>query len=183
MIIGCLPMVYKRAKHDKVKVIDVAVFVLALSFMLVLAIVSGDLLENKTLAQLGGLKPGLLVWIFFASFVSAATMIVPGISGSVILLMFGAYTVFVESISTLNFAIIAVIGTGMILGALTGVKLVKIVLKHFPHELYCAVLGFIIGSIFIIYPGFTFDVEGFAAIVLGLMFIALTYFISKKSSV
>jgi len=166
MIIGCVPMIYKRAVSDKIRFRSVALFVAAFVFMLVLAFTSDGSLTNQTLAQLGGITPSLLAWIFFAAFISAMAMIIPGISGSIIMLMLGAYTVAVEAISTFNFVILFVVGTGVILGSLAGIRIVKTALRIDSQGLYCAVLGLIIGSIFIVYPGFSQDITGVIAIIL-----------------
>ena len=180
MIIGCTPMIYERANIDKIKFRIVAVFVIALAFMLLLTLMRDETSTNRTIAQFGGVTPYLLIFIFVAGFISAFMMIIPGISGSIVMLMLGGYTASVEAVSTFNLAVIVAVGTGIILGSLTGVKAVRIVLNFMPQVLYCAVIGLMLGSIMIMYPGFTLCAEGIAAIILALIFIPLTYFFSKK---
>jgi len=184
MIIGCVPMIYRRIRRDKsekIKARSVSVFILALVFMTFLAAMNYGSQANQSLAQMGGISPGLLVWIFVAGFISAMTMIIPGISGAVIMLMLGAYTVAVEALSTFNVIIIGTVGAGILLGCLVGIKLVKMILWRYPQELYSAVLGLIIGSIFIIYPGFSMDLVGVAAIILAAVFAIFIYLFSKKN--
>jgi len=181
LIIGCIPMIYKRAVVDRLRVRNVIVFVLALAFMLYLAFMSGDVLTNKNLAEFGGISPSLILYLFSAGMFHAFIMIIPGISGSIVMLMLGAYTVIVESLSTLNGTIILVVGTGIIIGAAIGIKVIKILLKRHPQATYCAVLGLIIGSIFIIYPGFVIDLEGLLAIVGAIVFGLVSFFFSRRS--
>ena len=181
MIIGCTPMIYKRANLDKIKLQNVAVFVLAFAFMLMLALISDDTNTNRTIAQFGGVTPNLLAFIFIAGFISAMAMIIPGISGSIVMLILGSYTISVEAVSTFNIAIIFTVGVGIILGSLTGIKIIRIILKLMPQVLYCSVLGLMIGSILIIYPGFILNFEGIVAIILGLICIPLIYAFSKKN--
>ena len=183
MIIGCTPMIYKRANFDGVKLINIAVFLFAflfMFFMAFMAFMSDETHVNQTLAQIGGLTPSVLTWVFFAGFFSGMGMMIPGISGAIIFLMFGAYTVAVEAVSTFNVPLILVVGTGVILGSLTGVKLIKIILAHKPQIVYCAVLGLIIGSVFIIYPGFTVNTEGFFAIAVAIIFMVVSMLFSRK---
>jgi putative membrane protein len=179
MIVGCIPIIYKRAKYDKLKSRNIAVFAVSFAFMLYLAYIDDGSLTNKTLAQLGGIDPPLLAWLFFAGFVSAIAMVLPGISGSLILLALGAYTVSLEAVSTLNLTIIFTVGAGVLFGALAGIKLIKKMLRSHPQALYCSILGLVAGSIFTIYPGFSPNSEGVLCIALALLTAALTFFFSK----
>jgi putative membrane protein len=135
---------------------------------------------NKTLEQLGGISPTVLIWIFFAGFISAMAMMIPGISGSIVMLMLGAYTVSVEAVSTFNIPIVLVVGLGIILGSLSGIRLIRTILTLHPQIVYCAVLGLITGSIFIIYPGFSRDAEGAIALLFAFLFIVITGIFSKR---
>ena len=182
MILGSVPAVYNHAKDDKMKPRNIAVFICALIFTIALAFASDGAQTNKTLEQLGGISPSLIAWIVFASFISTIVMVLPGISGSVAMLLLGTYTVSIEAVSTFNIVILSAIGVGVLLGGLTGVKFVKIMLKAHPRALYSAVLGLIIGSAFMIYNmvGFSPDINGILSIIFMLMFAALTYLFSKK---
>ena len=183
MIIGCTPMIYKRANIKGVQLINVAVFLFAFLFMFFMAFiaaVSDETHINQTLAQIGGLTPSFLTWLFFAGFFSGMGMMIPGISGAIIFLMFGAYSIAVEAVSTFNVPLILVVGSGVVLGSLSGVKLIKIILAHKPQIVYCAVLGLIIGSVFIIYPGFTVNAEGFTAIAVAIVFMVISLLFSRN---
>ena len=183
MIIGCVPMIYKRANFQGVKLLNITIFVLAFLFMFFMAFVthmSENIAVNQTLAQVGGISPSVLSWIFFAGFFSGMGMMIPGISGAIIFLMFGAYTIAVEAVSTFNIPLILVVGSGVVLGCLTGVKLIKIILAHKPELVYSAVLGLILGSVFIIYPGFTADLEGVKAIIFAIAFMVFSIVFSRQ---
>jgi len=186
MIIGCTPMIYKRAnfsKVDKIRWIHVTVFVFGFLFMFFMAFIAfmNDASNvNQTLAQIGGLSVSVLTWIFFAGFFSGMAMMIPGISGAVVMLMFGAYTVAVEAVSTFNIPLLLAVGSGVILGSLSGVKLIKIILAHKPKIVYCTVLGLIIGSVFIIFPGFSADREGVFAIIFAIAFMFISAVFSRK---
>jgi len=181
MIVGCTPMIYKRAKFDKVRFLNVAIFVMAFAFMIFLAFIGDGSHVNKTLAQLGGMSIPLLIWIFFAGFISAVAMIIPGISGSIVLLMLGAYTVAIEALSTFNIIIIAVIGSGTVMGILTGAKLIKALLGYHPQAVYSAVIGLILGSTFIVFPGYSWDIYGIIAILLAIISGVFIYFFSRRN--
>jgi len=179
LIIGCVPMVYSKARTDSIKLVNALVFVLALGIMLFIAIY-GELNANMTLEQLGGVSPMLITWVFVASFVSSASMLIPGFGGSLAMLVFGIYTIYVEAISTLNWGILAVFVVSMTLGLWVGIRTIKKLLKTHAKTLYSAILGFVIGSVFIMYPGFEFGVQGFISVMLACIFAALAYKFSKE---
>jgi putative membrane protein len=182
MILGSIPTIYKRAKYDKLKPRNGIVFACALLFTILLTFAEYGTQANKTLEQLGGISPSLLAWIVFATFISTIVMLLPGISGSIAMLLLGTYTVSIEAVSTFNIVILSAMGVGVLLGGLTGIKFIKIMLRYHPQALYCAMLGLIIGSVFMIYPGFSPDINGVLSILFMLAFTACTYlFASKKS--
>jgi putative membrane protein len=182
LIMGSVPMIYRRAKYEKIKPQNAVIFACALVFMIVLAFAYYGSPANKTLAQLGGVSPSLLAWLFFAAFLSTVVMILPGISGSLMLLLLGAYVAAIEALSTLNAVLLGAMGTGVLLGAFVGVKFVKKMLRFHPQALYCAILGLVIGSVFTIYPGFSQDIAGVLSILFMCAFAVFTYLFSKKSN-
>lgn len=181
LIVGCVPMVFTKAKSDKFKVRDIIILIIAFGLMIFLAFAGGDLSTNSSLEQLGGLSPGLLAWLFFASFISSVAMLIPGLGGSIMMLAFGIYVIYIEALSGLDFFLISVLGFAMLLGLAAGILLIKKLLASFSQTLYCAILGFITGSIFIIYPGFSFDLNGLLSIIFALGFSVLAFCLSRKS--
>ena len=182
LIAGCLPIIYGKAKTDKIKKTNIAVFLVAFAIMLFFAITSDDY-TNSTLEQLGGITPSLLAWVFFASFVSSMAMLVPGVGGSLMMLVFGVYALYIEAVSTVNWVLLLTFGISMVLGVLAGIVITKKLLELFAQALYFAILGFIIGSLFLIFPGFEFNAEGVLSIFLAIGFAVFAYWFSTKESV
>lgn len=182
LILGCVPMIYKKATIDKVKARNVVISVIAFLFMVFLAFFGDDMAANNNIYQLGGVTPGLLAWIFFASFVSSMAMLIPGVGGSLMMIVFGIYTVYIEAVSTLNVLVIAVFGISMIFGVIAGIVITKKLLDSFAQTLYFAILGFILGSLLIIYPGFSVDLEGALSVVLGTGCFIFAYWLSAKDT-
>ena len=180
LISGCLPMIYKKATTDKVRLRNVTIFFFAFVFMLFLAFYGGDLNTNSSIEQLGGITPFLLGWVFVSSFIASMAMLIPGIGGSLMMFVFGIYTIYIEAISTLNPVLLTVFVVSMILGVLAGIALTKKMLASYSQSLYFAILGFIIGSLFIIYPGFSVDIAGALSVVFAVLCAVLAYWLSKK---
>jgi len=181
LIIGCVPMIYRKAEIEKIRPSYVIAFVIALTFTIYLAIMHYSLMDNLTLEELGGASPSLAVWIFIAGFISAVAMLIPGISGSIIMLMLGTYTASLEAVSKLYLPLIIPVGAGIGLGIIVGIKIIKALLGRNRQLVYSAVLGLIIGSVFIIYPGFTPDLYGALAIILAAGAAVASFFLSRKT--
>lgn len=110
----------------------------------------------------------LAIRIFIAGFIGAVAMIVPGISGSLLMLMMGVYTIIITAIpalfspDTFLHALILLLpnGVGVLLGLVSGAKAISWLLKKFPHQVYAVIFGLICGSIIVVFPG----VSGFASV-------------------
>lgn len=100
--------------------------------------------------------------IFFAGLVGAVAMIVPGISGSLLMLILGVYPIVMKSIPALFVpsqtfhALILLLpnGAGVLIGLLCGAQLVKYLLKRAPNHTYAVIFGLLCGSAFNLFPGF-----------------------------
>lgn len=181
MIIGCIPMIYKRAKYEKIKKRNISVFFVTLFFMIIIAVTGGQGDSNLTLEQLGSVTPAVCLWLFFAGAAGAVLAILPGISGTIILVIFGAYTVMLESVASFYFPVLAPLAAGMLTGCIAGIINLKKMLNSHPQALYCGILGLIIGSVFTIYPGFEKGINGALSILLMAAFVIITYLFSKKA--
>ena len=179
LIIGCVPMVYLKARTDRINPLNVGVFAISLGIMLFIAFF-GELGANMTLEQLGGISPLIITWVFAASFVSSASMLVPGFGGSLAMLVFGIYAIYIEAISTVNLGMLAVFIVSMGLGLWVGIRIIRKLLKTHAKTLYSGILGFVVGSIFIMYPGFEPDMQGLISVVLACVFALLAYRFSKE---
>ncbi len=181
LILGSVPMIYKRARYEKLKLRNFGVFLLALAGMLFLTWVAQGEFNNQTLEQAGGLTVFLWFRLLVTSFISVIAMLLPGISGSFVMLLLGSYTICMEAIASFDLLPMIPIGLGVLSGAFVGIKFIKKLLRFHPQALYCAILGLILGSIFTIYPGFTADAAGFLSLVLMAGFAGIAYFFSRKT--
>lgn len=109
--------------------------------------------------DLTNLNPLLCLYVFIAGVIAISAMVVPGISGSTLLLIFGLYVPIITSISEVlhfNFGslpILIVFGFGVITGLLLVVKLIKKALDKYRAETIYMVLGLMVGSIYAIIMG------------------------------
>ena len=123
--------------------------------------------------------------LFIAGALYAVGKVVPGISGSALLMLVGMYECFLKIIAN-PFAV-----TGKVLFNLIpffcGVVIAMIVLfklmnylfvKHYIAT-YSAILGFVIGSLLYLFPGFTFNISGIVCVILLLSSMFFSYILTK----
>ena len=165
LVIGSIPAIYKRAKGDEMHHRNWIFFALALALMVFLTFANPEATANKSIEEFGGVSLWLCGWFFFTGAIGCIAMILPGLSGSLVLLLFGTYGAIMESISTFNFILIGAAGLGILTGGAIGVKVIKKMLRFHPQALYFGILGLMVGSIVVIWPGFVMNVQGVIAIV------------------
>ncbi|MBP3953223.1 DUF368 domain-containing protein [Bacillus sp. YZJH907-2] len=132
-----------------------------------------------------------LVWsdyllLFFGGWLASSAMILPGISGSFVFLLLGVYPTVINALSTLNLAVIITVGMGVVIGLIITSKVVTVLFKKYRTATYALMIGFIIGSIVVIYPGISEDftlliLSLFAFVVGGLIAYLLSYIESKNT--
>ncbi len=101
-----------------------------------------------------GYENGILDYAYLAlcGGVSMCTMIVPGVSGSFILLLMGQYFTVLEAISNLDIAVIIVFGIGAVLGLLIFSRFLNFLLHKFHDVTMGFLTGLVIGSLWAIWP-------------------------------
>ena len=93
-----------------------------------------------------------LYFLFFSGALAICAMILPGISGSYILVLLGSYKIILESIHERNFKIITTVALGIIFGILSFSKLLKWMFTHYKNTTLALLTGFILGSLNKIWP-------------------------------
>lgn len=92
------------------------------------------------------------IFLFFAGSIAACAMILPGISGSFILLLLGAYATVISAVGNHDFVTVGVVGFGAVCGLIAFSKLLKYLLDKFHNTLIAVLTGFLIGSLWKIWP-------------------------------
>lgn len=87
---------------------------------------------------------------------ACATMIIPGISGSLVMVMIGMYGKIMAALHTFDLAQLIPFGIGMVIGLFACAGLIRYLLKRHERVTYSAILGFVVGSVFAIFPGWDF---------------------------
>lgn len=167
LIAGILPYLLKEANARSTFKVKHVVFML-IGFIIVASMAffkpeeATNPIETLTLFSVIGL--------FFAGALASMAMLLPGISGSFILLIFGVYHTAINAITTMNLPIILVIGAGIASGFIFSSKGIKYLLNRFPLMMYALIIGLVFGSLFVVYPGLTIAFNNVILSVIALCF-------------
>lgn len=167
-IIGGIPCLIKQnTKKLNLTSIIIFLFTLFLSlYLIALENVSYNNSSNTTISY---------SFLIISGFFMSAGIVIPGISSTVILMLLGIYDIYLNAISTLNFAILIPIAIGVFFGGVIFLKIIQILLRKFAQYTYYAICGFTIGSIFVLLPGFSFNLNGFLSVILCIICIYLSH--------
>lgn len=158
-IIFAIPIVVLEEK-ECMKATLSNILALAIGIGLVFAItyfnpVSGS--ENGV--DLANLTFGLGAYIFFAGMVAISAMVLPGISGSTLLLIFGLYVPIISAIKAfLHFELqyfwaLCLFGLGILTGIVLVIKIIRWALANHRSVMIFLIIGMMIGSIYAIIMG------------------------------
>lgn len=93
-----------------------------------------------------------LIYLFFSGAIAICAMILPGISGSFILIILGSYESVLNAVDQRDFKVILVVAFGCIFGILSFARILKFLFRKFRAQTMAIMLGFIIGSLVKIWP-------------------------------
>lgn len=99
-----------------------------------------------------GQTPDALWFIFLSGAIAICAMILPGISGSFILLLLGKYAFVMEAVSTLNIPVLVVFAVGACIGIVCFSHFLSWLLKKFYMLTIALLSGFMIGSLLKVWP-------------------------------
>lgn len=160
LIVGGLPAVWKKVRGSSIRVSHI------IPFLLFFALVIGMAAMGETEGKAADLSLSLwsVIKLFLVGVLASATMVIPGVSGSMMLLLIGYYNPIVATIKELVEALAAFdmpellrccgilipMGIGVVIGIFAIAKVVEILFEKFPLQSYWAIIGLIIASPFAI---------------------------------
>lgn len=157
LIVGGLPLIYKKVSNQKMQLSHMMAFLITFSFIIILTFLKSGI----GAVDLTNLNLGIIFLLFIVGIISAATMVIPGISGSFVLMLLGFYKPILETISNItnfellthNLLVLLPFGLGIIIGIILIAKLIEYLLKKHEVITYYAILGFIISSVISLFVG------------------------------
>lgn len=184
LILGGVPAVWNRVKSSPIRLQHIIGFVVFFALVVVLAALDGTegAAADLSFSFINCLK------MFGVGIIAAATMVIPGVSGSMMLMLMGYYNPviatisdFVKSLTSFDVqgilagcAVLIPFGIGVVVGIFGIAKIIEILLKKFPYVVFWCIMGLIIASPVAIvlindFSGFNVlsAVTGFVALAIG----------------
>ena len=139
LIFATIYVIYKMINDWSV----VSLFFLVMSILFSLFLSSFSIYETTEIS---------LLFVLFSGIIASSAMILPGISGSLILVILGVYAYLIKSIDNLEFIVIFTFILGAIIGLLGFSRILKYLFKNHRNVTYTIMLGLVIGSIEKVWP-------------------------------
>lgn len=199
-IIFAIPIIIHEEKNAlKNNYKNIIFTILGITLVVSITLLSSSAFQG---IEITNLNLGKYIYIFIAAAIAISAMVLPGISGSTLLLIFGLYIPIMTAIKEFlhfdlsYFPVLLVFGLGIIAGIIFFVKLIRKSLENYRSQSIYAILGMMIGSLYSIIQGpttlsepqsaMTFETFNIIFFVLGILILVtlqgLRNFISNNTS-
>lgn len=148
-IIGSVPPLYKKATIDKVKLVNLLAVALGAFVAYVITLFPKGLLIFESDFNIMS-----IFMLAIAGVVIAIALVLPGISASYVLLMLGMYDFTLKAIRYFDIAYLVPIVIGILVGTFLTAGIIEREMKRHPQFTYMLMIGFMIGSLIEVFPGF-----------------------------
>lgn len=190
LIIGGLPAIWKNVKGKSIRLGHI------LAFLAFFALVVGMALMGETEGNAADLSFSLwnVIKLFGVGVIASATMVIPGVSGSMVLLLMGYYNPILSSINDFiraltafdvngilqGLGILVPFGLGVVIGIFAIAKLIEIIFNKFPLYAYWAIIGLIVASPIAIIAMGTFPALTIVNVLTGIVALVIGTFVAMK---
>ena len=190
LIMGSLPAIYGKVKAVTMRMGHI------LSAVIFFAVVVGMAMMNGNGGGYVELEPTVIgmILLFMIGILASATMVIPGVSGSMMLLLLGYYNPILDTIKAFFVALLelelpALFGTVLIMtpfgmsvlvGTVAIAKIIEVVFERYPTYAYWGIIGLLFGSPITILMVGTFRKFTVVGILTGIIALACGLFISNK---
>lgn len=156
LVLGGIPLLLNKVKgkKDSKPISNIIVFIFTFSIVIFMAIAK-LIFSTKFSISFASMTVIGFILLFLVGILAAGTMVIPGVSGSLVLMLIGYYEPVIKTIKSLvhfenvahNLAIILVFGAGILVGIVGIAKLFEYLFKKHETITYYGVLGFIFASV------------------------------------
>lgn len=156
MVLGVIPMMIRISNvKAEFRAIHFILILIGIAILYAMSMFNAD----APPASSAGMELGDLFKYFLAGILAASMMLLPGISGSLVMLILGVYPIVIYAINeftSLNFEVLPIListGLGIVTGILVASRIISHLLKNYTYLTYAGIIGLLFGSTFAIYPG------------------------------
>jgi len=198
LIAGIIPHIFSKVKERGQRLKPKEVLLIAIPF-LILVVISGLKGVSVTNPEevINNISVPFMIFIFFAGIIAAAALVIPGISGSFVLLLLGIYPLIIYSVSSIRFLladitniqlminickVLGPLAIGVIIGGLSMARLIEKLLKNYRKIIYSVILGLLLGSVCVLFKEPMVYKSGMSAVIIvaGIITLSFGCFISFR---
>ena len=160
LILGSIPSLFKEAnKNSKFKFKNLVYTLIAFAIGIISVII-----ESKT--GINDINQNFsYIYLILSGLLMSIGIVVPGVSSTVILMIMGVYDTYLLSISNLYLPVLVPMGIGIILGCIIFMKITNFMLKKFYTQTFYSIIGFTIGSTFVLFPNDINNLNGIISLI------------------
>ncbi|MBB2181471.1 DUF368 domain-containing protein [Lachnospiraceae bacterium MD1] len=140
-VIGGIPALYKKTKATSLKISSGVYFLLGLLIVISIGFIPVGNIDVTT-----GSGIGYYIMLLVTGIIIALALVLPGISTSHMLLVLGMYDAMITAITEFNIVYIGILGIATLIGVFLITKPLEWTMNKFPHQTYCMIIGFVLGS-------------------------------------
>ena len=147
LIIGTIPSLIREVNEKEgFKPQNVMYLLIALAIGIITVV-----LENR-MHIITNVDNMSIMYLVMCGAIMSVGIVVPGVSSTIILMLLGVYSVYLQSVANLYLPVLIPLGIGLILGSIIVMKLTKKLLETYYSQTFYSIIGFTIGSIFVLLP-------------------------------
>lgn len=140
-VIGGVPALYKKTKESKIRLSSVVYFIIGL-----VVVVAIGFIPVGNISISSGSGPLHYFLLFLTGIIIALALVLPGISTSHMLLILGMYDTLLAAITKFDIMYIGILGIVTLIGIFLITKPLEWLMNTYPHQTYCMIIGFVLGS-------------------------------------
>ena len=184
LILGGVPMLIKKVKsfrsNSKINILITSIVFIFITLLSLINFSNNNDFSNSNILT--------YISFFIIGVIYAATMVIPGVSGTAIMMLLGYYEIVINMISNLsniritlsNLSTVLPFGFGLVFGIIFISKLMDFLLNKYEIKTYYAILGLVFSSILVMFIQTFKNYYDIINIIVGLLLLILGYIVSKK---
>lgn len=193
LVIGGLPAIYGRVKNEKFKWTHLVSFILFALVIIVPTIMSSQIVDVGHTVGFSFMSVLLMLGL---GVISAVSMVVPGVSGSMVLMMLGYYETILHSVNVcvksamkLDFMaifqeleILVPFGIGVLIGILVASKIIEKLLQKYPNTTIWGIIALVLTSPFAMLYGIDYSMATVSIVIIAILTFVVGFYVAYKLS-
>ena len=169
-ILGTIPSLIKEVNEkEPFRPQNVVYLLIALAIGIVTVILENQMTIISNVEEINSF------YLILCGVIMSLGIIVPGVSSTIILMLLGVYSIYLQSVANLYLPVLIPMGIGLVLGSIVVMKVTKILLEKQYAKTFYSIIGFTIGSVLVLVPQGMTTLE----MVLSILCILLGIYISR----